>query len=68
MTLNDSERRELEALRRFKLEHEGKALTRAFSRLESLMDSNHDAIISIRAFRVLSECLITLKDEWENNR
>ena len=65
MTLTNDEKAELEALRRFKAEHEGKAMNRAFARLESLMDANHDAIIGVRAFRVIGECLLTLKDRIE---
>lgn len=61
--LTQSDYEELTELRRYKAENEGKALTKAFSRLESLIDSHHDAMISVRAFRVISECLIALRDE-----
>lgn len=63
MILTEDERRELEELRRYKEEHEGKAITRAFARLESLIESSHDPLISIRAFHVIAECLVCLKDE-----
>lgn len=63
MNLNDDERSELEYLRRFKKEYEGSALNRAFARLESLLDSAHDPLISVRAFRILGECLICLKEK-----
>ena len=61
--LNKEEREELEALRRFKEEHSVRPLQRAFARLEGLMESAHDPIISVRAFNVIAECLISLKDE-----
>ncbi len=55
---------ELEQLRAFKLNHEGKAINRAFARLEQLLEQAAlDPVFSIRAFRVLAECLITLKEE-----
>jgi hypothetical protein len=62
--MTESEMRELEELRRFKQQHEGKALNRAFSRLEQLLDiANHDPAMSVRAFRVMAECLICLREE-----
>jgi hypothetical protein len=61
--LSKNEKTELEELRRYKLEHEGKAMTRAFARLETLLESAHDPVISIRAFRVMAECLLVLRDE-----
>jgi hypothetical protein len=61
--LSNEEREELEALRRFKEEHSAKPIQRAFARLESLMESAHDPIISVRAFNVIAECLMSLKDE-----
>lgn len=63
--LTCDEKSELEALRRYKLEHEGKALTKAFARLEQLLCSPHDPTISMRAFRVISECLLAIKDKVE---
>ena len=54
---------ELEALRRYKLENEGKALTRAFARLEALMESSHDSLLSIRAFNTIADCLVALRDK-----
>jgi hypothetical protein len=62
--MTDAELKELEELRQYKRLHEGKALHRAFARLEQLLDSvNHDPVMHVRAFRVISECLICLKEE-----
>lgn len=66
MNLSDEERKELEELRKFKREFEGKSLNRAFARLESLLESAHDPLISIRAFRVIGECLICLKEQLDD--
>ena len=55
---------ELAELRAFKEAHEGKAINRAFSRLEQLLETpGFDPLVSIRAFRILSECLFCLRDE-----
>lgn len=62
--MTPEEQRELEELRAYKHQHEGKALNRAFARLEQLLDlAHHDPVISIRAFRVIAECLICLREE-----
>ena len=62
--IDDDERRELSELRRFKELHEGKALNRAFARLEQLLElAAYDPAQSVRGFRVLAECLICLKQE-----
>lgn len=62
--MTESERKELEELRLFKQQYDGKALNRAFARLQQLIDmGNHDPIMGIRAFRVMAECLICLKEE-----
>lgn len=62
--MSPEERKELEELRDFKKRYEGKALNRAFARLEQLLDiSHHDPAISIRAFKVIAECLICLREE-----
>lgn len=61
--MTQNERQELEELKRYKQENESKAMTRAFSRLEALMDSLHDPVMSRRAFRVLAECIVCLRDE-----
>lgn len=61
-SLTNEEREELEALRLYKLENEGKALTRAFARLEQVMASSHDPIMSIRGFNVIAECLLCLRE------
>lgn len=64
MTLTVDERQELEDLRAYKASTQGKALDRAFARLESLLETpGFDPIVGIRAFRVLSECLFCLKQE-----
>jgi len=62
--MTPEEQRELDELRAYKNQHEGKALNRAFARLEQLIDlTHHDPLISIRAFRVIAECLICLREE-----
>ncbi len=64
MKLDSHEREELEQLRLYKQQHSGNALNRAFGRLDQLLDmAAYDPVISVRAFRVIAECLITLKDE-----
>lgn len=66
--MTESELEELRELRRFKEQHEGRALNRAFSRLQQLIDmASHDPVMNIRSFRVLAECLICLKDELIDN-
>lgn len=60
MTLEE----ELEELRAFKRRHEGRALNRAFARLEQLLDmAQYDPVMSVRGFRTLAECVICLKEE-----
>ena len=60
----DTERQELEELRAFKLQHDGKAINRAFSRLQQLLDmAAYDGVMSVRGFRVLAECLLCLREE-----
>lgn len=62
--INNDERHELEELRRFKELHDGKALNRAFARLEQLLElSAYDGVQSVRGFRVIAECLLCLKQE-----
>ncbi len=64
--MTEQEKNELEELRQFKLLHESKALNRAFNRLQQLVDSsNYDPTMNIRAFRVIAECLICLREEME---
>ena len=64
--MTEAEQKELEELRAFKLQHDGRALNRAFARLEQLLDMTHyDPMMSIRAFRIIAECLICLKEELE---
>jgi len=63
--LTTDERSELEALRQYKLENDGKALTRSFVRLEQLMESAQDPSISLRAFKTIADCLLALRDELE---
>ena len=63
MTLEE----ELEYLRKCKVDHETTPLKDAFKRLEAVLDNPYsnkcDAVMSVRAFRVLAECLIALKHE-----
>lgn len=60
MTLEE----ELEELRAYKKRHGACACDRAFMRLQELLDRvNYDPICSPRAFRILGECLLALKDE-----
>ena len=62
--MNDNELKELEELRLFKQQHEGKALNRAFQRLQQMVDTlNYEPIMSVRAFRIVAECIICLKDD-----
>lgn len=62
--MTESEQKELEELRQYRKLHEGKALNRSFARLEQLLDSvNHDPVMHVRAFRVIAECLICLREE-----
>ena len=60
--LTIDERKELEMLRLYKIEQESKARVKAFARLENLMESSHDCMISVRAFRVICDCLIQLNE------
>lgn len=58
--------KELEELRAFKKTYESSALNRAFGRLQQLVDlAAHDPVMSIRAFRVVAECLVCLREEVE---
>jgi hypothetical protein len=63
--MTEDERREFEELRAYKNAHEGKAFNRAFARLETLMNSCHDPMISVRAFRTITECLMVIKERLE---
>ncbi len=63
--LTPDERAELEELRRYKQLNDTKALTRAFVRLEQLMECAQDPSISLRAFRAVAECLVALRDRIE---
>jgi len=56
--------KELEELRAYRAAHEGRAINRAFMRLEQLIETtNYDPSVSIRAFKVIAECLMCLRDE-----
>jgi hypothetical protein len=56
--------KELESLRAYKRVTEAKGINRAFTRLEQLLELAHfDPTMSIRAFRVIADCLLSLKDE-----
>ena len=62
--MTEQEMKELQELRLYKQVNEGKALNRAFARLQQLLDTtNYEPTMSIKAFRVLGECLVCLKDE-----
>ena len=62
--MTEMEKKELEELRKYKRLQEGRALNRAFARLEQLLElSRFDPVMSIKAFRVIAECLICLKEE-----
>ena len=50
-------------LGQYKTEQESKARVKAFARLENLIDSNHDSMLSIRAFRVIADCLMALNED-----
>lgn len=66
MAITNDELEELNSLRQFKLMYESKGLNRAFARLEQLMDmAAYDPVMSIRAFRVIAECLMCLKETLE---
>lgn len=63
MSLSADDERELRELRQFKLMHESKGINRAFSRLEQLTAmAAYDPVMSVRAFRVIAECLVCLKE------
>ena len=69
MELTQDEKQELEELRAFKAAHEGKALNRAFSKLEQLLDmACYDPMMSVRSFRTIAKCLICLKEEMEGRK
>ncbi len=64
MSLSCDEREELEQLRHYKQVQTNKRLNHAFARLEELLHAVHfDPIMSPRAFRVLGDCLLALKEE-----
>jgi hypothetical protein len=64
--ISECEREELESLRAYKKAHEGNAINRAFKRLEQLLDMPaYDPVMSRRAFKVVADCLLTLKEEVE---
>ena len=61
----ESELKELEELREFKRAHASSDLERAFYRLEILLDMPYsvksDGVMSVRATRIIGECLLELK-------
>jgi hypothetical protein len=61
--LSRTEREELEELRLYKIEQEGSMRVKAFARLENLINSNYDSLLSIRAFRVIADCLMALNED-----
>jgi hypothetical protein len=57
---------ELKELRAFKAAYEGKAINRAFARLEELLsNASFEPVMSARAFRALADCLLALKDRTD---
>lgn len=60
--MHEAEMKELEELRAWKAQQEGRALDKAFARLEQLRNSGHDPLVSVRAFRVIEDCLLALKE------
>ena len=64
--MTETELKEFNELKAFKLAHEGKALNRAFGRLDQLLGMAHfNPGMSVRAFRVIADCLISLKEKGE---
>lgn len=61
--LTKTEKEELEELRLYKIEQESRGLTKAFARLQNLKEYKHDALISVRAFHAICDCLEALKEE-----
>jgi|HubBroStandDraft_6_1064221.scaffolds.fasta_scaffold04084_3 hypothetical protein len=65
--LTKSEKEELEELRLYKLEMENKGRIKAFARLRALKEYKHDAMVSVRAFHAICDCLEALNEEIEQN-
>lgn len=64
--MTHDEIQELNELRAYRIAHEGKAINRAFGRLQQMLEmAAYDPVQSIRGFRVLAECLICLRQELE---
>lgn len=64
MTEDDS--KELEELREWKRVRMGSAVDRSFKALEIALEGLNgrvDGVLSCRAFRLLADCLLALKDE-----
>lgn len=59
--------RELLDLRKYKEEQESSRLNKAFLRLEELVSSGHDPIMSRRSFLYIVEALVALKEELKND-
>jgi len=58
--------KELDELRAYRKLNEGRALNRAFARLEQLIGlAAYDPLMTTRSFRVIAECLICLREELE---
>ncbi len=56
---------ELEALREWKRIRSGSAVDRSFHALEVALSSTNtrvDGVLSVRAFRLLADCLMALRD------
>lgn len=62
--MTNEELRELLELRDYKRQMEANRNQRAFSALQDLVDRvNFDPIMSPKAFRVLAECILALREE-----
>ena len=57
----DEALKELEELRAFKKQIEADRIEQAFISLEHLLNTNYNPVMSIRAFRVIAECLLALR-------
>ncbi len=69
--MTDDERKELDDLRAWKKSRASSAMDRSFHALDvalSVASTRIDGTLSVRAFRVLADCLIALKDEVDDER
>jgi hypothetical protein len=65
--MTEDELTELEELRAFKRAHSSSELEKAFYKLELLLDMPYsvksDGVMSVRATRIIGECLLEIKKE-----